>query len=97
MKLEHPQDLSALRIRKSVGHVCFCRGDECDRTWDDSTPENRPKTIGNSHRVLGIDTEPSPGARLPNETVDEREARPGAEGVDGRVSCSDGALSECGP
>ncbi len=51
-----------------------------DRSWDWKAPENAPKLIGkNLRRVLSDAADPSPCARLLNETVDESIERMTAE------------------
>ncbi len=81
VKLDYSQDLLALRIRKKVGIVHWLPpGDEdYDRNWDYKAPENTPKLVEkNLRRVLSDAADPSPCARLLNETVDEKIERTGA-------------------
>ena len=70
----HSQDLFVLRIRKRVAVKCFIPFNymDYDETWDPDAPENK---LGNSLRVPFTDDDPTPGARLANETHDEREER----------------------
>ena len=70
----HSQDLLALRIRKCVAVKCFIPPNymDYDKTWDSDDPESE---IGESRRVPFTDDDPSPGARLANETHDERDER----------------------
>ena len=71
---QHPQDIHALRIRKRVAVQCFLppEYEDYDRTWDPDAPENK---LGDFQRVTFTDDDPSPGARLANETHRERDER----------------------
>lgn len=81
VKSEHSQDLLALRIRRNVAIIYeLPPGNDYDPTWDLTPSENAPQLRGkNSHQVLCDDPEPSPCARLLNETREERTARLDAE------------------
>ena len=74
INVQHSQDLLALRIRKRVAVKCFMPPNytDYDKTWDPDAPEN---WLGRSGRVPFTDDDPSPGARLANETHDERDER----------------------
>ena len=78
INLQYPHDLLALRIRKRVAVKAFIpRGlMEYDTTRD---PENK---LGGSYRVSFRDDDPSPGARLANETRDEKREKRGRERLD---------------
>ena len=73
VRFQYPQDLLALRIRKRVGiKQAYNVDDDWDNTWDPDAPKNHISTSGNWLRVLRNEDEPSPCARLGNETRDER-------------------------
>ena len=74
INVEHPHDLLALRIRKRVAVKMFMPSHftDFDQTWDPNAPENQ---LGDFLRVPFTDDDPSPGARLANETHREREER----------------------
>ena len=72
--VQYPHDLLALRIRKRVAVKCLLPPNlmDYDETWDPDAPENK---LGKSTRVPFTDDDPSPGARLANETPKEKEER----------------------
>ena len=74
LNVQYPQDLLALRIRKRVAVKCFLPPNlmDYDETWDPNAPENK---LGDFPRVPFTDDDPSPGARLANETHKEKEER----------------------
>ena len=77
VKSEHSQDLLALRIRKNVSLACeLPQSKEDDTTWAGTAPKNARKVTGmNCRRELSDDPDPTPCARLANETILERSAR----------------------
>ncbi|CAF9941529.1 MAG: hypothetical protein ALECFALPRED_009172 [Alectoria fallacina] len=76
VKLEHSQDLLALRMRKTVALAAWYQEDDIDPTWDWKAPENLPKTVGkNPIRVLNDYADPSPCTRLLYETAKESIAK----------------------
>ena len=76
--VQHSQDLHALRIRKRVAVQRFLpsKFTDYDKTWDPNAPGN---WLGDTPRLTYSDDDPSPGARLANETHREREERLGRE------------------
>ena len=72
--VQYPHDLLALRTRKRVAVKCFIPDNlmDYDETWDPDAPENK---LGNFLRVPFTYDDPSPGARLANETYEEKEKR----------------------
>lgn len=75
-KLEHSQDLLALRIRTRVGMICMYAGYGYDRTWDLMIGRCPPAYAGKCFRVLTNLSSQSPCARLVNRTVADLSKRP---------------------
>ena len=71
---DYPQDLLVLRIRKRVGVKCFMpmEYEDYSQTFDPEEWDNEP---GAYMRVPCTEDDPSAGARLANETTEERSER----------------------
>ena len=69
----YPQDLLALRIRKSIAYKCTAgdEDDSYDQTPDPNALENDPR-VGSNVRVVWNGGDPSDCARLANKTINEQ-------------------------
>ena len=67
VKLQYPNDLLALRMRKTIGFKCESQGDDYDKTWNHNAPHNNPKGQGHPLRVPWNEADPSPCSRLAND------------------------------
>ena len=74
---EGPEDLLALRVRKTVAHriELLHDDDDFDKIWDHTDPANVPPSHGRSDRVPEDAVELTTCAKLANETFSERKDR----------------------
>ena len=86
IRLRHPRDLLALRVRKTIAQKIELGQiesdhdeDDYDESWDHTDPVNVPPSCGHPDRIPWYEIDPSAGARLANETYEERNERLGVE------------------